>query len=203
MDKKIILRDATATIEEGLIFARYLDEAAEGFFRFMLGRNSADIIARAFTKTDHDLSHQNVTFAECDGHIVGMISGYTAQQHRGSSFKPVKQDAGRWNLRIHIVSLLVAPFMRIIDSIADDDFYLQAIAVDKELRGEGIGSMLMNFIEDKARLKGADRLALAVSAKNEGARRFYERRGFTVESEWPKRLRIPALTFYRMTMTLK
>ena len=31
--------------------------------------------------------------------------------------------------------------MRIIDLIADGDFYLQAIAVDKELRGDGVGSI--------------------------------------------------------------
>ena len=38
MDRhSIILRAAKPTLDEGLAFARYLDEAAEGFFRFMLG----------------------------------------------------------------------------------------------------------------------------------------------------------------------
>ncbi len=37
--------------------------------------------------------------------------------------------------------ILFAPLMRIIDSIADGNFYLQAIAVDKELRGDGVGSV--------------------------------------------------------------
>jgi len=92
--------------------------------------------------------------------------------------------------------------MRIIDSIADDDFYLLAIAVDKELRGEGLGSTLMDSLEEQARASGATRLALDVSAKNEGARHFYDRHGFIVESQWPKRLRIPALKFYRMTKAL-
>ena len=197
------LRDANPTFDEGLAFGRYLDEAAEGFFRFMLGRRSSDIIAKAFIRPDHDLSHQNATFAERDGDIVGMVSGYTAEQHRRSSRQPLKQAAGRWNLRMRIVLVLFAPLMRIIDSIADDDFYLQAIAVDKELRGEGLGSTLMDSFEEQARASGAIRLALDVSAKNEAARRFYERRGFTVESQWPKRLRIPALKFYRMIKTLK
>ena len=95
--------------------------------------------------------------------------------------------------------LLFAPLMRIIDSIADDDFYLQAIAVDRELRSDGIGSLLMDFFEKRARTSDATRLSLDVSAKNESARRFYQRRGMTIESQWPKRLPIPAIKFYRMT----
>ncbi len=203
MDQRsVTLRAANPTFDEGLAFARYLDEAAEGFFRFMLGRRAGHIIATAFAQPDHDLSCQNVTFAERDKVIVGMVSGYTAEQHRRSSRRPLKQAAGRRNLRMRIVLALFAPLMRIIDSIADDDFYLQAIAVDKELHGEGVGCALMDSIEDRARASGSTRLSLDVSAKNEGACRFYERRGMIIESQWPKRLPIPGLRFYRMTKTL-
>jgi ribosomal protein S18 acetylase RimI-like enzyme len=203
MDRdSITLRPASPTEDDGLAFARYLDEAAEGFFRFMLGRRAKQIIAKAFIQPDHDLSNQNVTFAERDNAVVGMVSGYTAEQHSLSTRQPLKQAAGRWNLLMRIVLVLFAPLMRIIDSISDDDFYLQAIAVDKELRGDGFGSVLMDFIEERARASGAARLSLDVSAKNERARRFYERRGMTVESQWPKRLRIRALKFYRMTKML-
>ena len=203
MDRQsVVLRAAKPTFDEGLAFARYLDEAAEGFFRFMLGRRAGHIIATAFAQPDHDLSYQNVTFAERDKVIVGMVSGYTAERHRRSSRQPLKQAAGRCNLRMMIVLILFAPLMRIIDSIADGDFYLQAIGVDKELRGDGIGSVLMDCLEDRARTSGSTRLSLDVSAKNEGARRFYERRGMAITSQWPKRLPIPGLRFYRMTKTL-
>ena len=198
----ITLRAAKPTMDEGLAFARYLDEAAEGFFRFMLGRHAQDIIATAFLQPDHDLSHQNVTFAEHEDAVVGMVSGYTAKQHRASSRRPLKEAAGKRNLRMRIVLILFAPLMRIIDSIADEDFYLQAIAVDKELRGAGLGSILMDHLEGRARSSGSTRLALDVSANNEGASRFYERRGMTVESQWPKRLPIRALKFHRMTKML-
>jgi ribosomal protein S18 acetylase RimI-like enzyme len=103
---------------------------------------------------------------------------------------------------MRIVLILFAPLMRILDSMADGDFSLQAIAVDKELRGDGVGSILMDGFEERARASGSTRLSLDVSAKNEGARRFYERRGMAVASQWPKRLSIPGLRFYRMTKTL-
>jgi len=198
----IVLRAANPTFDEGLVFARYLDEAAEGFFRFMLGRRAGHIIATAFAQPDHDLSYQNVTFAEHDNVIVGMVSGYTAEQHRRSSRHPLKRAAGRRNLRMRVVLTLFSPLMRIIDSIADDDFYLQAIAIDKELRGNCVGSVLMGSFEDRARASGMTRLSLDVSAKNVRARRFYERHGMSLESQWPKRLAIPGLKFYRMIKML-
>ena len=203
MDRhSIVLRAAKPTFDEGLAFARYLDEAAEGFFRFMLGHRAGQIIATAFTQPDHDLSYQNVTFAERDNVTVGMVSGYTAEQHHCSSHQPLKEAAGRRNLRMRIVLVLFAPLIRIIDSIADGDFYLQAIAVEKELRGDGVGSVLMDSFEERARASGSARLSLDVSAKNEEACRFYERRGMAIASQWPKRLPIPRLRFYRMTKTL-
>ncbi len=203
MDRhSIVLRVAQPTFDEGLAFACYLDAAAEGFYRFMLGRRAGHTIATAFAQPDHDLSYQNVTFAERDNVIVGMVLGYTAEQHRRSSLQPLKQAAGRRNLRMAVVLILFAPLMRIIDSIADGDFCLHAVAVDKELRGDGVGSVLMDSYEERARASGSTRLSLDVSAKNEGARRLYERRGMTVESQWPKRLPIPGLKFYRMTKAL-
>ena len=64
MDRhSIVLRAAKLpAFDEGLAFARYLDEAAEGFFRFWLGRCAAHIIATAFAQPDHDLSYQNCDF---------------------------------------------------------------------------------------------------------------------------------------------
>lgn len=198
----IKFRSANPILDEGRVYARYLDQAAEGFFRFMLGRRSVDIIATAFTQPGHDLSYQNVTFAEREKIIVGMVSGYTAEQHQRSSDHPLKQAAGRFNLQMIVVSTLFAPLFRIIDTIADSDFYIQAMAVDKERRGEGVGSALMDFVEDNARAYGSTRLSLDVSAGNQGAHKLYEHRGMTVESQWPKRLTIPGVKFFRMVKAL-
>ena len=203
MDRhSIVLRAANPAFGEGLAFARYLDEAAEGFFRLWLGRRAVHIIATAFTQPDHDLSYQNVTFAERENVIVGMVLGYTAEQHRRSSHEPLERVAGGSSLRMRIVRMLFAPIMRVIDSIAHGDFYVQAIAVDTEFRGDGVGSILMDSSEERARAGGSTRLSLDVSAKNKEARRFYEHRGMNVESQWPKRLAIPILKIHRMTKVL-
>ena len=76
-EESILLRPAKPEFGEGLKFAHYLDQAAEGFFRVMLGRESESIIASAFIDSGHTLSHENVIFAEVDTKIVGMSSTFS------------------------------------------------------------------------------------------------------------------------------
>ena len=196
------MRAAEPTLAEGRMFARYLDQAAEGFFRFMLGPRSEDVLARAFLDPGHDLSYENVNFATRDGVVVGMVSGYPAERHC-SSWRSLRRAAGGLNLRMTVLSVALAPVFRVIDSIEDGDFYLQAIAVDEKWRGEGVGSRLLSWVERLAISCASRRLVLDVSAKNEGARKLYERRGMTVESQWPKRWAIPGLKLVRMTKVLR
>ena len=198
----ILLRAAAPTLEEGEIFTRYLDMAAEGFFRLLLGRRSVEIIAKAYTLPKHDLSYQHVTFAERNNVIVGMFSGYTAADHRRSSDLPMREAAGGAPLRMMVISLLFAPLLSFIDAVPDGDFYLQAIAVEPELKGKGVGSTLLEAAEEFARERGAQRISLDVFVGNHIACDLYKRRGMRVVSQWPKRLRIPGFKIFRMAKAL-
>lgn len=194
----IVIRAANPTYDEGLSCGRYLNEAAEGFFRFMLGRQFEQIIAKAYTQPNHSYSFQNVSFAENNSRIVGMALGFTSEQYRRFSDQPLKEAAGCRKIRMTAVKMLCAPMLRIIETIDDGDFYLLAMAIDKDLRGKGVGSALMNSIKERARANGSTRLSLDVSANNKLARQIYENWGMTIESQWPKRLPLPGLRFYRM-----
>jgi len=198
----IVLRVAKPTIKEGLVCGQYLDEVAEGFFRLMLGNRFAEIIAQAYTQPNHSYSFENVIFAEYDNRIVGMALGFTAEQHRNFSDQPLKKAAGIWALRMKIVNILFAPMIQILKTIAVGDYYLLSMAVESEFRGKGIGTILLDSIEERSRRNGSIRLSLDVSAKNEGAYRLYEHRGMTIESQWPKRIPIPGMKLYRMTKLL-
>jgi ribosomal protein S18 acetylase RimI-like enzyme len=198
----VALRAANPTLKEGLICGHYLDEVADGFFRFMLGRRFAEIIARSYPQPNHSYSFQNVIYAEYDKRIVGMVLGFTAEQHHSFSNQPLKEAAGLHVLRMTTVNIICAPMLRILKTIAEGDFYILSMAVDREFRGGGIGSILIDFIEKRARASGSTRLSLDVSAKNEGALRLYKRRGMTIESQWPKRMPMPGVRFYRMAKSL-
>lgn len=57
---------------------------------------------------------------------------------------------------------------------------LYFIAVDPNLRGQGIGEILMQDLERQTPHR---RIALNVAHENEGARRFYERLGYRVTAD--------------------
>ena len=198
--ESITFRAAEPTFDDGVVFARYLDEAFEGLFRTTLGRRATDIVATAYIQPDHDFSYRNAVFVERNEAIVGMSSGYTAEQHRRSSYRPLKRAAGNHILRMTGAAVLCTR-LRFLGTHADGDFYIQALAVDRDLRGQGIGSILMDFMENRARAGGSQRLSLDVAAGNTGARRLYERRGLTVESGWQEKLHIPRF-IHRMTKLL-
>ncbi len=203
MDRhSIVVRAAKPKINEGLLCGQYLDEVAEGFFRLMLGKYFAEIIAQAFIQPNHSYSFENVIFAECDERIVGMALGFTAEQHQNFSAQPLKEAAGIRALRMKIVNIIFAPMLQILKTIAVGDFYLLSMAVENEFRGKGIGNTLLDKIEERSHTKGSNRLSLDVSAKNEGARRLYEHRNMKIESQWPKRIPIPGMKFYRMAKML-
>jgi ribosomal protein S18 acetylase RimI-like enzyme len=193
----IILRSANPTFDEGLVFACYLDQAFEGLFCLMLGPRAEDIVATAYTQPDHDFSYQNTIFADCDKTVVGMATGYTIAQHHRWSNQPLKQVASNHIFEKVGVTLLCLR-LRFLGAYADGDFYLQAIATKEEFRGRGIGSALLDSIEDRARADGATRLVLDASARNKSALSFYERHGMTIV---PQRTAFPFVPRFIVQMT--
>jgi [ribosomal protein S18]-alanine N-acetyltransferase len=61
-----------------------------------------------------------------------------------------------------------------------DEIHINNVAIRAGWRGQGIGTALMRHILAKGRTLGARRATLEVRASNEGARRLYDRLGFTV-----------------------
>jgi ribosomal protein S18 acetylase RimI-like enzyme len=55
---------------------------------------------------------------------------------------------------------------------------IETVAVLPEARGAGVGTALMDAVEEWARERGIEHLSVSVRTANEGARRLYERRGF-------------------------
>lgn len=62
--------------------------------------------------------------------------------------------------------------------IVGDRGYLEELVVKPDYRGQGIGSKLMDWADGVFLEHGVRQVELLVVVGNEGARRFYERRGF-------------------------
>lgn len=63
--------------------------------------------------------------------------------------------------------------------------YLQSFRIKTTFRNRGIGTRLINQAEDSLRERGFRRAVIAVAKENHGARRLYERLGYTVLAEDP------------------
>ena len=59
--------------------------------------------------------------------------------------------------------------------------HLEDVCVDESCRGMGIGSVLMEYVTEWAKSVGCTRMDLDVWEFNDGARRLYERCGFTTQ----------------------
>jgi ribosomal protein S18 acetylase RimI-like enzyme len=198
----VTVRPAVPTIEEGQLFARYLNMAADGAFRGLLGKGYDRVIGVAYLSPGHDLSYETAVFAEQSGRVAGMASGYTSQQHEHSSDEPLRRAARYRMVRMAAFSVLGRGMKRFIKTVPDGDYYLLAVAVDDQYRGSGIGSTLLDYSEDTARAAGCARIALDVAGKNAAARQLYERRGMEVEATSPSILLIPNTRAYRMVKPL-
>jgi len=190
---EIILRPANPCHEEGLRFARFMNMAADGGFRYLFGPRYREIVAEAFVEPGHDLSHEYALFAEQGGEILGMASGYTAEQHGRSSDEPITRAAGRSAFRIACMFALTAPMWRFMHTYEKGDFYLQFLAVDEAHRGKGVGSALIDAMEARGREGGADRFVIDVSGRNPDAQRLYERQGFEACARWPRLALFPPM----------
>jgi ribosomal-protein-alanine N-acetyltransferase len=60
--------------------------------------------------------------------------------------------------------------------------YIQTVCVDPRMRGQGLGSTLLEFAEQRI-LRVAPNIFMCVSSFNEGARRLYQRLGYKVVGE--------------------
>jgi ribosomal protein S18 acetylase RimI-like enzyme len=77
-------------------------------------------------------------------------------------------------------------------SVKPDEAYVAHLAVDPGLHRQGLGAMLLECAEKRARILGKGRLTLYVAGDNDAARELYLARGFRIvktdKSEITKRL---------------
>lgn len=198
----ISIRPAQPTIEEGRFFAHFSNQASHGQVRTLFGPQYERILSEAYVSRGHDMSYETVNFAKRGEDIVGMASGYSAEQHRSSSLRPTIRAAGIRMLRLLPIGFLGGRFFSFINEVPDGDFYLAALAVDESVRRSGVGSLLLDEVESRALKEGCHRLALDVAVDNPNARRLYERRGMSVEAESPPIMFMPDKRVYRMAKAL-
>ena len=136
--------------------------------------NPAEALSLAFMMKMGCFSLENITVAELDGKMAGMLFAYPgAQHHLPAAAVPYLNRRSRERL---------ASFFSAVDLSA---LHVNTLWVDEEFRSCGIGRALLRKAREIARSRGLDRLGLFVWPENDRALAFYRKNGFRVSREIP------------------
>lgn len=114
-------------------------------------------------------SYRNATVAEEGGGVVGALIGYvivpdeTGLATMPPQFRPIQE----------------------LENEAPGHWYVNVLAVYPEIRGRGVGALLLREADRIGGAAATDGMAIIVDEANEGARRLYERHGYHVVARRP------------------
>ena len=97
---------------------------------------------------------------------------FIPEQYWISNYEFVKEMLPQAEVYVYEDDKMIQGFIGI------NDDYIEGIFVSDEMQSRGIGKILLDYIKDKK-----DRLQLKVYQKNVRAMSFYQREGFTIQSE--------------------
>ena len=97
---------------------------------------------------------------------------FIPEQYWISNYEFVKEILPQAEVYVYEDDKMIQGFIGI------NDEYIEGIFVSDEMQSRGIGKILLDYIKDKK-----DRLQLKVYQKNVRAMSFYQREGFTIQSE--------------------
>ena len=130
-----------------------------------------------------------------------MVSGYTKTEKDGFTRNILSYSNKGSKFRIRLFSIIGSILTNFLGPGGSDEFYIQAITVNDQMRGKGLGQKLLEYIADISVEKGCKTLSLDVSSKNTKAIKSYHKFGMKASSHWPQILKLPPV-FTRMEKQL-
>ena len=97
---------------------------------------------------------------------------FIPEQYWTSNYESVKEMMLQAEVYVYEDDKMIQGFVGLSNE------YMEGIFVSDEMQSRGIGKILLDYIKDKK-----DRLQLKVYQKNVRAMSFYQREGFTIQSE--------------------
>ncbi len=159
-----------ATPEDAHALAELLNMAGDGMPEYLWegmaepGQTAWDVGRFRASNKEKGFYH-NATVREEDGRVVAALIGY-----------PLARDPEP----VDFVSMpaMFVPLQQ-LEGLVPGTWYVNVLATYPEHRGKGYGQALLGVATDKARDTGRTGLSLIVSDINTGARRLYQRYGFS------------------------
>ena len=196
----VILRDAQRGPADEAAVTWDLETATDQMYSIKLGSRWEATLRAVVAQPGHAWSVELARIAEIDGSMVGVLLGAPA-----TTPMPKRSLGLAWGwtrLRLWAVSLSGRAFLNFMSEHGPGEWYITAVAVKPEVRGKGVGAVLLEDAITRARDAGATSVTLDVDDKNVGAQRFYERYGFEVTGASPPARLWRGVCVYRMRLPL-
>ncbi|MFJ3483306.1 GNAT family N-acetyltransferase [Pseudomonas sp. NPDC090202] len=140
-------------------------EGASDYIWSQLAEPGEELLAvgtRRYARDEVDFSYQNCLIAEAHGEVIGMMHSYAMREDPDPS--PATDP-------------VLAPYA---DMEIADTLYISSLALHEGWRNKGLGLSFLQHAQERANAMGLQGLSLIDYAANTGARRFYERHGFSI-----------------------
>lgn len=107
-----------------------------------------------------------------------LAADYLAQMHG------IFADGGRMVVAINATQTIVglAVYRQFRNTFSGLRFYVDDLITDETRRSEGVGRLMLDYLETRAREAGAPGVELESGTQRERAHRFYFRQGYSIPS---------------------
>jgi ribosomal protein S18 acetylase RimI-like enzyme len=166
----------SALIEDAGVLAVLVNYAGEGLPVYLWstlaepGQDVWDVGRRRAARKDCSFSYRNAIVIERDGQCAGALIGYEIPERP----KPVPDD----------MPAMFVPLQE-LENLAPGTWYVNVLAVRPQFRNLGLGRQLLDLAQRVAQSMGKRGLSVVVSNANDGARRLYERCGYSERARLP------------------
>ena len=156
------------------VIARLVNESSGGAADYLFAHESnsgatAEEVMTKLLASEVHYSYANTLIVEVEGKVIGMALSFPASGLLLN--EQVKQ----------FYSAQQFQYIRyFVDNKLKDSWHLDAICIDSEYRGNGVGIQLLEAVKQQAIYYKFPVLEVFVLASNAGAIRFYQRNGFVV-----------------------
>ena len=198
---EITIRDAVPDTADVAAVAWDLETATDRMFSLLLGSRWESVLRSVIAQPGHAWSVGRARVAEIDGTLAGVLLGAPASVAEPDLTREVGH--GWTRLRLAGVGLACQPFLSFMSRHHPDEWYITAVSVKPEARGQGVAAALLRDAIARARSAGMSSITLDMDTKNATAHRLYLREGFTVTGTSPPALLVGAVRVHRMQRPLR
>lgn len=171
---KVAIRPAR--VEDAPVLARLVNYAGEGLPLYLWDKMAAEgkgpweVGEQRAAREEGSFSYRNATIIEVDGNAAGALIGYAIPDDP----EPVPHD----------LPAMFVPLLE-LENLAPGTWYVNVLAVLPDFRNYGLGARLLVRADETGLQLGMGGMSVIVADNNTGARRLYQRHGYTETARRP------------------